>query len=119
MTPHAIQPPKQNKNTPFRHRHWGKFLCAGITLAILAAAAIATPLLWYKEPTAELLSQSNLRIDGTGSLGVDLKLKITNPNRYPVAFQNLMLDIFDMNGVHIGQASHGPHTGRRPGWAFA
>lgn len=37
---------------------------------------------------------------------MDLKLKINNPNRYPVAFQNLMLDIYDMNGVHIGQASY-------------
>lgn len=51
---------------------------------------------------------------------MDLKLKITNPNRYPVAFQNLRLDILNLNGVNIGQASHGrPHTGRRPGRAFA
>lgn len=61
--------------------------------------------MWYKEPTAELLSQSNLRIDGSGSLGVDIKLKINNPNRYPVAFENLALDIYDMNGVHVGQVT--------------
>lgn len=53
-------------------------------------AAITIPLLWYTEPTAELLSQSNLRIDGSGSIGVDLKLKIHNPNRYPGAWLWLM-----------------------------
>lgn len=37
----------------------------------------------YTEPTAELLSQSSMRIDGLGSLGVELQLKIKNTNRYP------------------------------------
>lgn len=66
---------------PFRHK--GKFLCLGITLAILAAIAIAVPLLWYTEPTAELLSQSALRINGLGSMQAELQLEVKNTNRYP------------------------------------
>ena len=101
---------------------------------------IVVPLFMYTEPRAELLSQSNLRINGLGTLvsksksnrmrlvdrrwprvfigvsltsatplhsnsfqGVDLQLKLHNPNRYPVAFQNLELEMYDYQGVHVGQ----------------
>lgn len=39
-----MDPPQPPPNP---NRHWGKFLCAGITLAILGTIAIVTPLLWY------------------------------------------------------------------------
>lgn len=71
------------KPHPYTQSHWGKFLCLGVTLCVIAAAAIAIPLLWFKEPTAILLNQSNLQLDGGGSVTVDLSLSIKNPNRYP------------------------------------
>jgi hypothetical protein len=65
-------------------------------LALLVATAIAVPLLLPKHPTATLLEQSNLRLDGlgTGSVLIDLRMKVDNPNRYAIAFQNLRLGTF-------------------------
>jgi len=59
-------------------RHKGKFICLGITLALLVATAIAVPLLLPKDPTATLLEQSNLRLDGrgVGSVAIDLRMKV-------------------------------------------
>lgn len=77
----------------FCARHKGKLICLGITFALLLAVAIAVPLLIPKDPTATLLEQSNLRLDGlgTGSVAVDLRFKVDNPNRYAISFQNLKL----------------------------
>lgn len=86
-------------------RHKGKFICLGITLALLVATAIAVPLLLPKDPTATLLEQSNLRLDGlgTGSVVIDLRMKVDNPNRYAIAFQNLKLGTFWFDGVEGGR----------------
>ncbi len=103
----AGAPPAKARQGGVCARHKGKFICLGVTLSLLVAAAVAIPLLFPKDPTATLLEQSNLQLSGlgTGNVMVDLRMNVQNPNRYPIAFQNLQLDIFDFNGVHIGEVT--------------
>lgn len=86
-------PPAEVKKRGFCARHKGKLIFLGIVALILIALAIAIPLLMPKDPTATLLEQSNLRLDGlgAGSATIDLTMKVQNPNPYAIAFEDLRL----------------------------
>ncbi|TFJ82156.1 hypothetical protein NSK_006485 [Nannochloropsis salina CCMP1776] len=98
-------PPAEVKKRGFCARHKGKLIFLGIVALILIALAIAIPLLMPKDPTATLLEQSNLRLDGlgAGSATIDLSMKVQNPNPYAIAFEDLRLDVYDFSGAHIGE----------------
>ena len=62
--------------TPHWRRHRGKFVCLGITLALLAAGGIVAAVYWPKMPKFTLYSESQINIDLLGTNTAKLMVQV-------------------------------------------
>ena len=83
-------------------RHRGKFICLGVTLSLALVLGIAAALYYPRMPTFTLFEQSIVEIDGLTGAQANLVIKINNPNRYPISFQNMHSDVYSYDGTFIG-----------------
>lgn len=83
-------------------RHPRKYICLGVTLSLGLVLGILAAIYYPRMPTFTLFEQSIVEIDGLTGAQANLVIKIDNPNRYPISFQNMRSDVYSYDGSFIG-----------------
>jgi LEA14-like dessication related protein len=79
--------------------------CWVILLLVAGACAIAAQFLWFKQPHVTY-DKDKVKVTLDESFTLDLPITVSNPNRYPLSFSSVHVDMFDFRDDFIGTATH-------------